>query len=84
MGDLTLDHSPCSPKPAHSLTPWAPLYEARALVGPGTLRTPRTRYPHCHNSVLTIYQRLGSPEIATITGYLADLRHDTDQHPQTA
>jgi hypothetical protein len=33
---------------------------------------------------LTIYQRLGSPEAATVTGYLADLHHNIDQHPDTA
>ena len=33
---------------------------------------------------LTIYERLGSPEAAAITEYLADLHDNTDQHPETA
>ncbi|HEY4024190.1 MAG TPA: hypothetical protein VGM75_36275, partial [Pseudonocardiaceae bacterium] len=92
MGDLALDHPPAGDP--HALftqgrtlaraigSAW---HEAHALAGLG-------RCAHRAHDVsaatiaftraLTIYQRLGSPQAATITRYLADLDHDTDQQPE--
>jgi tetratricopeptide (TPR) repeat protein len=93
-GDLALDHS--SADDPHALftqarsvarTMGSALYEARALVGLGRCAHHAHDVPTATTTftqALTIYQRLGSPEVATITGYLADLHHVTDQHPDTA
>jgi tetratricopeptide (TPR) repeat protein len=93
LGDLALDHPPAGDPHAlftraHSLARaiGTPLHEAHALAGLG-------RCAHRAHDVtiataafaqaLAICQRLGSLEAATITRYLAELRRDTDQHPET-
>jgi tetratricopeptide (TPR) repeat protein len=93
FGDLALDHPPAGDPHARftqartlARTIGTALHEAHALAGLGRcahrahdLPTATTAF----TQALTIYQRLGSPETATITRYLADLHHDTGQHPET-
>ncbi|WP_243727227.1 ATP-binding protein [Actinocrispum wychmicini] len=93
LGDLALDHPPAGDPhalftQAHTLarTIGTALHEAHALAGLGRcahrahdLPTATTAF----TQALTIYQRLGSPATATITRYLADLHHNTNQHPET-
>jgi Tfp pilus assembly protein PilF len=93
LGDLALDHPPAGDPHAlftqgHTLARsiGIALHEAHALAGLGRcahrahdLAAATTAY----SQALTIYRRLGSPEATTVTRYLADLHHDTDQHPET-
>jgi hypothetical protein len=63
------------------------LHEAHALAGLGRCAHRSHDVPTATTAftqALTRYQRLGSPETTTVTSYLADLHHDTDQHPDTA
>ena len=94
MGDLALDYPPAGDPQALfteartlAETMGAALYEARALVGLGRyaqrahdISAATTAFTHA----LTIYQRLGSPEAATITDYLAELHNDTHHHAMPA
>lgn len=92
MGDLAVDHPPAGDPEALftqartlARTMDAALYEARALAGLGRSAQRTHDVPTATTSftqALTIYQRLGSPEAATITNYLAELHHDTGQHPE--
>ena len=92
MGDLALDYPPAGDpralfSQAHILahTIGAPRSEARALAGLGRSAHRAHDLPTAtaaFTQALTIYQRLGDAEAATVTRYLADLRHDIDQHPE--
>ena len=91
LGDLALDH-PSTGDPyalftqAHTLarTIGTALHEAHALAGLGRCAHRVHDVPTATTAftqALAIYQRIGSPEAATITRYLADL-HTIDQHPE--
>jgi tetratricopeptide (TPR) repeat protein len=93
LGDLALDHPPAGDPyvlftQAHTLARaigTAP-HEAHALFGLGRCAHRAHDVPTATTAftqALTIYQRLGSPHTATVTGYLADLHHNVDQHPDT-
>jgi tetratricopeptide (TPR) repeat protein len=94
IGDLAQDHPPAGDPhtlftQAHTLahTIGTTLHEARALAGLGRCAHRAHDIPTATTAftqALTLYQRLGSPEAATITGYLTDLHHDTDQHPNSS
>ena len=94
LGDLALDHPPAGDPHAlfthaHTLarTIGTALHEAHALVGLGRCAHRAQDVPTATTAftqALTIYQRLGNPDTATITGYLADLDHATDRQPETA
>lgn len=94
LGDLALDHPPTGDPQAlftqaHTLarTIGTALHEAHALAGLGRCAHRAHDVPTAttaYTQALTIYQRLGSPDAATITNYLANIDHDTDQHPDTA
>jgi tetratricopeptide (TPR) repeat protein len=93
LGDLAFDHPPAGDP--HALFTQAhtvarsigtALHEAHALAGLGRCAHRAHDVPTATTAftqALAIYQRLGSPEAATISGYLADLHHDTDQHVET-
>lgn len=90
LGDLALEYPPAGDphalfSQAHTLARaiGTALYEAQALAGLGRCAHRAHDIPTATTTfaqALTIYQRLGSPEAATITDYLADLHHNPDQH----
>jgi tetratricopeptide (TPR) repeat protein len=94
LGDLALDHPPAGDPHAlftdtHSLARaiGSPLHEAHALAGLGRWAHRAhdlTTATNAFIQALAIYQRLGSPEAATITRCLADLRREPNHHPETS
>lgn len=94
LGDLALNHAPVGDPhvlfiQAHTLahTVGAAPREADALAGLGRCAQREHDVPTAiaaFTQALTIYQRLGTPEAATIAGYLAALHHNIDQHLDTA
>lgn len=60
-------------------------HEAHALAGLGRCAHRMHDVPAATTTftqALAICRRLGSPEIAVVSDYLASLRHDTDQHAE--
>jgi hypothetical protein len=91
LGDLALDYPPAGNPhalftQAHTLAHviGTAVHEAHALAGLGRCAHRVHDVPAATTAftqALTLYQRLGSPEVTAITGYLTELHHDTINTP---